>query len=31
MLYVCVRDVIYVVFYVCLVRHGTVSACVWEV
>ena len=31
MLYVCVWDVIDVVFYVCIVRCGAVGACVWEV
>ena len=30
MLYVCVRDVIDVVFSVCIVRHGAVGARVWE-
>ena len=31
MLYVYVRDVMDVVFSVCIVRHGAVCACVWEV
>ena len=31
MLYVCVRDVIDVVFYVCIVTCGDVGARVWEV
>ena len=31
MLYVCVRDVIYVVFSVCIVTRGAVGARVWEV
>ena len=31
MLYVCVRDVMDVVFSVCIVKHGTLGACVWEV
>ena len=31
MLYVCVRDVMDVVFYVCIVRHGAVCARVWQV
>ena len=31
MLYVCVRDVMDVVFYVSIVTHGAVCACVWEV
>ena len=31
MLYVCVRDVIDVVFYVCIVRRGAVCAHVWKV
>ena len=31
MLYVCVRDVIVVVFSICIVRHGFVSTSVWEV
>ena len=31
MLCVCVGDVIDVVFSVCIVRHGAVSAPVWEV
>ena len=31
MLYVCVRDVMDVVFSVCIVRHGPVGALVWEV
>ena len=30
MLYVSVRNVMDVVFSVCIVRHGTVGACVWE-
>ena len=30
MLYVCVRDVIDVVFSVCIVRLGAVGACLWE-
>ena len=28
---VCVRDVLDVVFYVCIVTRGTVNAHVWEV
>ena len=31
MLYVCVRDVIDVVFYVCFVTRGALGARVWEV
>ena len=31
MLYVCVRSVMDVVFSVCIVTHGAVSARVWEV
>ena len=31
MLYVCVRDVMDVVFYVCIVTCRAVSARVWEV
>ena len=31
MLCVCVVDVMDVVFSVCIVRHGAVGACVWEV
>ena len=31
MLYVCVRGVMDVVFYICIVMHGDVGACVWEV
>ena len=31
MLYVCVRDVMDVVFPVCIVMRGAVGACVWEV
>ena len=31
MFYVCVRDVMDVVFSVCIVRHGAVGARVWEV
>ena len=31
MLYVCVRGVMDVVIFVCIVTHGTVGACVWEV
>ena len=31
MLYVCVRDVMDVVFSVCIVRHGAVGSRVWEV
>ena len=31
MLYVCVRDVIDVVFSVCIVRCGAAGACVWDV
>ena len=31
MLYVCVRDVMDVVFSVCIVMHGPVDARVWEV
>ena len=30
MLYVCVRGVMDVVFYVCIVTRGAVSSCVWE-
>ena len=30
MLYVCVRDVMDVVFSVCIVTHGVVAAHVWE-
>ena len=30
-LYICVRDVMDVVFSVCIVRHGVVGARVWEV
>ena len=30
-LWVCVRDVMDVVFYVCIVRFGAVGARVWEV
>ena len=29
MLYVCVRDVMYVVFSICIVRCGAVGARVW--
>ena len=29
MLYVCVRDVMDVVFSVCIVTSGAVGACVW--
>ena len=28
---VCVEDVMYVVFSVCIVRRRAVGACVWEV
>ena len=31
MLYVCVRDVMDVVFFVCIVTCGAVGARVWEV
>ena len=31
MLYVCVIDVVDVVFYVCIVMRGAVGARVWEV
>ena len=31
MLYVCVRDVMDVVFSVCIVRRGAIGAPVWEV
>ena len=31
MLYVCVRGVMDVVFFVCIVRRGVVGARVWEV
>ena len=31
MLYVCVRDVMDVVFCVCILRRGAVGASVWEV
>ena len=31
MLYVCVRDVIDIMFSVCIVRHESVGARVWEV
>ena len=31
MLYVYVRGVIDVVFSVCIVTHGAVGACVWDV
>ena len=31
MLYVCVRGVVYVVFYVCIMKRGTVCARVWDV
>ena len=31
MVYVCVRDVMGVVFFVCIVKHGAVCARVWEV
>ena len=31
MLYVCVRDVMDVVFFVCIVTSGAVCAHVWEV
>ena len=31
MLYVCVGDVMDVMFSFCIVRHGTVGARVWEV
>ena len=30
MLYVCVKEVIDVVFSVCIARHGAVDARVWE-
>ena len=29
--YVCVRGVMDVVFFVCIVMRGAVGACVWEV
>ena len=31
MLYVCVRDVMDVVFFVCIMRRGAVGALVWKV
>ena len=31
MLYVCVRGVMDVMFSVCILMHGAVGACVWEV
>ena len=31
MLYVCVRGVMDVVFFVCIVACGAVGVCVWEV
>ena len=31
MLYVCVRDVMDVVFSVCIVTRGVVGVCIWEV
>ena len=31
MLYVCVRDVMDVVFSVCIARRGAIGASVWEV
>ena len=31
MLYICVRDVMYVVFSVCIVRRGAAGARTWEV
>ena len=31
MLYVCVRDVMDVVFSVCIVRRGVIGVRVWEV
>ena len=31
MLYVCVRDVMDVVFSVCIVKHGAEGACVGDV
>ena len=31
MLYVCVRGVMDVVYFVCIVKRGAVSARVWEV
>ena len=31
MVYVCARDVIDVLFSVCIVTRGAVGACVWEV
>ena len=31
MLYICVRDVMDVVFYVCIVRRRAIGARVWEV
>ena len=31
MLYVCVRDVMDVVFSICIVKRGAVGARVWEV
>ena len=31
MLYICVRDVIDIVFYVCIVRRGAADARAWNV
>ena len=31
MWYVCVRDLMYVLFSVCIVKRGVVGARVWEV
>ena len=31
MLYTCVRDVMDVVFSVCIVRRGAACSCAWEV
>ena len=31
MLYVCVRGVMEIVFFVCIATHGAVGARVWEV
>ena len=31
MLFVCVKGVMDVVFYICIVTHGAVGSCVWEV
>ena len=30
MVYVCIRGVMGVVFSVCIVTHGAVCACIWE-